>query len=218
MRNNEPAKTPAYLAPYLAAARKHGAGFRSLLWASPGTQAIRFRAVAESVNLQGKRLLDVGCGRGDLYDYLLNRGVVLAEYIGIEAVSELANAARTQTGCTIIEADFVAEPNRLFVGAELVCIVGSLNTLLAEADFEATLLHAFNAASEAVILNFLCDATRAGAAHLRFRSLERVCGLFEKFGASQVDSRIDYLDGDATVVAWTRQDGTLSPTLQKQRI
>lgn len=203
MREDVRDSPPAYLAPYLAAARKHGAGFRSLLWASPQTQAIRFRAVAQSVDMMGRRILDVGCGRGDLYSFLTDHGIVPHEYIGIEGVPDLARAARAQTGATIIEADFIAEPARMFVGADVVCIVGSLNTVTDDAVFEETLHHALQAASEAVVVNFLCDASRAGAAHLRFRSVDEVARMFERHGAMRVEPHVDYLDGDATVVAWT---------------
>jgi len=39
-------------------------------------------------------LLDVGCGRADLFDYLLARKRPPADYIGIEAIPELPAAAR----------------------------------------------------------------------------------------------------------------------------
>ena len=55
-----------YLQPYLKAAERHGAGFGSLLWASPETQASRFDAVERLGRLHGKSILDVGCGRADL--------------------------------------------------------------------------------------------------------------------------------------------------------
>jgi SAM-dependent methyltransferase len=197
---------PAYLAPYLAAARKHGSGFRSLLWASPQTQAVRFRAVAQSVDMMGKRILDVGCGRGDLYSFLTDHGIVPHEYIGIEGVPDLARAARAQTGATIIEADFIAEPARMFVGSDVICIVGSLNTVTDDAAFEETLRHALQAASEAVVVNFLCDATRAGAAHLRFRSTDEVADMLSRHGAQRVDVNAGYLSGDATVVGHVSRD------------
>ena len=72
--SNNPAPLP-YLQPYLKAAERHGAGFGSLLWASPETQAARFGAIERLGRLHGKSVLDVGCGRADLLVYLLSRGV-----------------------------------------------------------------------------------------------------------------------------------------------
>ena len=94
------------------AADKHGAGFRSLLWASPQTQAARFDAIDAIVDLNGKSVLDVGCGRADLLEFLLDRGVRPADYVGIEAVDELADAAEAKRAARsdvrIVRADFVA--------------------------------------------------------------------------------------------------------------
>ena len=147
----DPAATdPPYLAPYRRAARAHGAGFGSLLWASPSTQAARFEAIARIHPLEGKSLLDVGCGRADLLDFLRARGVRLADYIGIEAVDELADAAarKQADGVRIIRADFVQDPARMFVGADVVVFSGSLNTADDEV-FYATLRRAYDAAAEA---------------------------------------------------------------------
>src|SRR3982751_195878 len=87
------ATAPAYLDPYLRAAKLHGSGFSSLLWACPETQAARFDALVRAIDLSGRKVLDVGCGRGDLMDFLTVRGVRISEYIGIEAVDALAGAA-----------------------------------------------------------------------------------------------------------------------------
>ena len=82
-----------YLSPYLRAALLYRDGFGSLLWASPETQSIRFEAIERLADLGGKSVLDVGCGRADLYDFLHARGIQVADYIGIEAVPALAEAA-----------------------------------------------------------------------------------------------------------------------------
>src|SRR3954447_15191682 len=64
-----------YLTPYLRAAAFYRDGFGSLLWASPETQAVRFEAIQRLAHLDGKSVLDVGCGRADLYDFLHARGI-----------------------------------------------------------------------------------------------------------------------------------------------
>src|SRR5215211_929501 len=115
---------PPYLVPYLRAAEVYGSGFRSLLWASPDTQAARFDAICRIVDLTGAAVLDVGCGRADLLGFFNRRGVAAAEYLGIEAVPDLVSAAEAKaiassTPARIIRADFVREPARLFVGADV---------------------------------------------------------------------------------------------------
>ena len=60
----DPNPDPPYLAPYLRAAERHGAGFDTLLWASPRTQEVRFDALRRAAPVGGRTVLDVGCGRG----------------------------------------------------------------------------------------------------------------------------------------------------------
>src|SRR2546423_14466740 len=78
-------KAEDYLTPYREAASRHGDRFGSLLWASPRTQAARFDAICRLAHLAGKRVLDAGCGRADLMDFMISRGIEPAEYVGIEA-------------------------------------------------------------------------------------------------------------------------------------
>ena len=102
----------AYLQPYLKAARQHGAGFGTLLWASPRTQRTRFDAIRLMADPTGRRVLDAGCGRGDYLAYLIESGIWPAQYIGIDGVEELAGAAEARQfpNATILAADFVTEP------------------------------------------------------------------------------------------------------------
>jgi SAM-dependent methyltransferase len=188
-----------YLEPYRAAARRHGAGFGSLLWASQRTQALRFDAMERIVEFAGRRVLDVGCGRGDLLDFLDERGVRVESYVGIEGVAELAGAARAKEreGVQVIEADFVAEPHRMFVGAQVVAISGALNTMGADA-FYRTLRRAYEAASEALVFNFLSSERLAGASYLAWHPVEEVLGVVGTL-SERVMVLDDYLLGDCTV-------------------
>lgn len=188
-----------YLQPYLDAAASHGAGFGSLLWASPRTQAARFDAFQRITNLHGLSLLDVGCGRADLLAYLLERGVQPASYTGIEAVDALANAADAKgfSNATIFRADFVAEPLRLFVGADAVMFCGSLNTA-DDSIFYRTLSQAYDAAGKAVVFNFLCSPRLAGQGYLYWREPDDVVR-FARGLSPDVTTLADYLFGDMTV-------------------
>jgi SAM-dependent methyltransferase len=196
--NERPPPQP-YLRPYLDAAAAQGAGFRSLLWASPTTQAIRFEAIRNLEDMNGKSLLDVGCGRADLLEFLLRHGVRPADYIGIEAVDALADAAESKRlpNTTILRADFVAEPLRLFVGADVVILSGSLNTADDPA-FYATLSRAYDATAQSVVFNFLSSTRLAGQSYLYWRRPEDVLR-FVRGLSPHVTFLQDYLAGDMTV-------------------
>ena len=189
----------AYLQPYLAAARQYGAGFGALLWASSKTQRARFEAIREIYDLSGKSVLDAGCGRADLLRHLLDRGVRVAEYIGLEAVETLADAAeaRNERNARIIRCDFVRDPKRMFVAADVIVFSGSLNTMDAPT-FYRTLGRAYDAAVEAVVFNFLCSPTLAGKDYLAWHRQEEV-EQFARRTAAAVRVRSDYLRGDCTI-------------------
>jgi SAM-dependent methyltransferase len=201
-----PPDNPDYLAPYLKAVRRHGGGFDSLLWASPTTQAARFDAILSCCDLDGNLVADVGCGRADLLPHLLARGVRPAEYIGIEAVPALADVAENRVAeagrrsgihASIVRADFLADPVRLFVGAEIVVLSGSLNTA-DDTHFYPALRRCFDSAAECLVFNFLCSPTLAAGDHLFWRYREDV----EQFAHSisrEVQVIEGYLDGDCTI-------------------
>ena len=190
---------PLYLEPYARAADQYGAGFRALLWASPNTQRARFDALIRLVDLNGRSLLDVGCGRADLLDHLLSKNIRPAHYVGLEAVRTLSDAAEAKrhSNAMIVHADFVAEPRRMFVAADVVYFSGSLNTLDAAA-FYRTIRLAYEAAAETLVFNFLCSPLLAGAAYLHWRPPSEVVA-FARTLTHDVRKLDDYLDGDCTL-------------------
>lgn len=192
------AGVPGYLKPYLDAARVHGDGFPSLLWASPITQLVRFDAFSRAVNFQNCSVLDVGCGRGDLYDFLKLIGRRPSEYIGIEAVPELANAVEAK-GLKVIRKDFIADPLCLFTASDIVTISGAINTCPDDAFF-TTIHRAWDATAHHLVFNFLSSKYLAGADHLFWRDPEAV-DRFCRNTLSVAPVRFaDYLEGDMTFV------------------
>lgn len=191
---------PGYLDPYHAAVRKDGPGFSSLLWASPQTQEQRFAALLRGCEFDGRNVLDAGCGHADLLRFLISRGIFPAHYVGLEAVAELARIARARMlpGAQIIEGDFVADPARMLVGADVVVFCGSLNTL-PEAVFYQSLRHAWDATADTLAFNFLSSPRLAGQPWLTWHEPARVLAFCRQLSP---DARLldDYLDGDATIV------------------
>lgn len=191
-----------YLEPYRQAASRHGDRFGSLLWASPGTQAARFDAICRLAGMSGRRVLDAGCGRADLMDFLIERRIEVQHYVGIEAVDELAGAAMRKSlpGARIIHGDFVREPRLLHVGADVMVFSGSLNTLESE-QFYLSLRQGWEAAAEALVFNFLAAKHIASADWLTWHRTEDVLKFARKL-STRVRMLDDYLDGDCTVAIY----------------
>lgn len=173
-----------------------------MLWASPATQAARFGAIRKLAELQGRVVLDVGCGRADLLDDLLSHGIRPAHYHGIEAVPELCDVAeaKARRDATIIRADFVRDPTRMSVGADVVIFSGSLNTLDADV-FEASIAAGYHAARRCLVFNFLASPMIAARDYLRWHRAEEVAALLRSIApaSSATLKRLDdYLAGDCT--------------------
>jgi hypothetical protein len=191
---------PAYLRPYLDAARQHGAKFESLLWANPSSQAARFAALARWCELDGRIVLDAGCGRADLLDYLLDQRIRPAQYLGVEAVAALAGAAeaKPRSNAAIVRGDFIDDPTLLDRGADVIIFCGSLNTLPPEV-FYPTLRLAWQYTHSELAFNYLCSPRLASGTHLSWYSIADVREFAHGLSG---DVAIDdsYRKGDCTVV------------------
>src|SRR2546430_2368658 len=173
------AEQPTYLQPYARAVKRHGADFAALLWASRRTQEQRFEALAHLQDPTGLSVLDLGCGRADLLEFLIDRDMRPKRYIGIEGVDALARAAEAKrpANARIIRADFVREPGKMQVGADVIFCSGAFNTIESDAFYRA-IENAFNAARRALVFNFLSSPELAGVNYLHWhdsRAVMRFC-------------------------------------------
>jgi len=197
----------AYLQPYRQAVERHGAGFEATLWHSVEAQVLRFDVMIGLSHLEGRAVLDVGCGQGDFAARLLERRVPFARYVGVDALAEMVEAARQRRleRCEFICRDALADPAVLRTGEpDYVCICGTLNTM-DEQTARRLVGAAFDAAARAVVFNFLSSpdhprfAGRDTAPARRFdplRWLDFALGLSTRVTFTQA-----YLDGhDATIL------------------
>jgi len=82
----------AHYQPRIVSGRKN---FEVLDWGHPDSQEVRFRVLTDNVNLEGKTILDVGSGLGDLLRYLKQRQIAV-HYTGIDIVGDMVTAAQAQ--------------------------------------------------------------------------------------------------------------------------
>lgn len=154
-----------YLTPYRRAQRTTGTDFDVTLWANPRSQQRRFAVMERMVMLAGRRILDAGCSRGDFAQYLIERNVAYARFIGIDGLAEVIDFARTR-GLRDAEfhcGDFVSDPSLLRTGdPQVIAISGSLNTMQDDLAMQV-LENAWQATQEVLIFNFLSDRAHAAA-------------------------------------------------------
>ena len=63
-------------------------------WGSQASQERRFAVFARHLPLQGARIVDVGCGRGDLFGYLKSTGQTPGAYVGLDLMEEALTFGR----------------------------------------------------------------------------------------------------------------------------
>ena len=69
--------------------------YRVLGWESQEAQHLRFDILISSVNLEGKKLLDVGCGTGNLMEYILSKNINL-HYTGVDILETMILQAKNK--------------------------------------------------------------------------------------------------------------------------
>lgn len=78
---------------YEKALKLYGPGPKALLWWDYRSMAIRFRALIKHVPVQGKSIMDAGCGLGDLLPYLYSKAADF-KYLGVDTNKEFIELAK----------------------------------------------------------------------------------------------------------------------------
>jgi SAM-dependent methyltransferase len=78
---------------YTELVEKYGADVQALDWGSEQSQRLRFQMLALVGNLDGSRVLDVGCGIGDFFGWLRDCGKSI-EYTGVDITPRMIEVAR----------------------------------------------------------------------------------------------------------------------------
>lgn len=71
-----------------------GDTLKSVGWSTKESQYLRFEVLVRGLELEGKTILDVGCGLGDFIQFLENRGLKNFSYYGIDISESLIGSAR----------------------------------------------------------------------------------------------------------------------------
>ena len=140
--------TVPWLEPYKEAAARSGASFGTLLWRSPEFQRARFRTITEMIDLNGRVVIDCGCGRADLLSHLASGDIAYRAYLGIDALTVMVEHCNRRIEsekllrAKVIHGDFAADsdPFPCYIkdhgagmhaiggGGEVLVFSGSLNT------------------------------------------------------------------------------------------
>ncbi|WGV98666.1 class I SAM-dependent methyltransferase [Vibrio sp. YMD68] len=142
---------------------KNWAGDNSKIqgWTSIESQHNRFKIIQQACEFHNKYIVDLGCGYGELFDYLTQHHT-LGRYTGVDQQPQfLAQAkkrlAKQRDVCEFVHGDiskFTAD------NADIVIASGSLNYHSREPDYLTRIIsHMYLMANEAIIFNLLDSST-----------------------------------------------------------
>ena len=75
--------------------REHGLSYRGMGWATSHLQTIRFEKMSAIADISKTSILDVGCGAGGFYHWLLKRGFT-GNYTGIDFQKKMIQLAKSK--------------------------------------------------------------------------------------------------------------------------
>ena len=173
-------------------------------WTSAEAQQIRFAVLADNVPLDGRTLLDVGCGLGDLWVYLKARGIS-ADYCGVDLLAEMtASAGEQNAGARFICGD-IFDPGGSAIGSggrfDVVFCSGMLNLELGNNQefLPKALRRMLELSAEYMVANLLHARTELRYPHCAYYDPEAVLKILEPMACSArlIDN---YLPNDFTVI------------------
>ncbi len=74
---------------------EHGDSIEAVGWRSAEKQELRFEVLAGIGEIDGARVLDVGCGFGDMLDYFIRSGKDV-QYFGMDIMEDFVNTAQVR--------------------------------------------------------------------------------------------------------------------------
>jgi SAM-dependent methyltransferase len=175
-------------------------------WESEEAQNMRFEILANCLELGNKKLLDVGCGTGNLLSYLASRSIKI-NYTGVDILQGMIDLAKNKN----LEGDFYC----VDIFKEAFFKSNSFDVVYASGIFNLNLennkdflLHALNLfldlSKEAVVFNLLHHNSPDKEDQYYYFNPEELNAMLDKLGekVKKVNLVENYLQNDFTVICY----------------
>jgi trans-aconitate methyltransferase len=182
---------------YTEALQKYGhRDSRSVRWSSKQQQQSRFKVLTYVADLSGKSVLDVGCGLGDLYKYMLTAGIEV-DYTGIDIVPEFIEVAQHKFPDGKFECADIFELNGTY---DYVLASGALSFKVEDNAqyYQQMIAKMYQLANEAVAFNMLDLRTHPDDSTYAAYSPVEIADYCSTI-AGRVEMVTDYIPKDFTV-------------------
>lgn len=179
---------------------QYGASYQAVDWGSPTSQKLRFQTLLEVGNYLETSILDLGCGVGQLVEYLAASGFQ-GQYLGLDVLAEMVTCARqTYPGWKFEEGNILDVED-----GYVDYVIGSgLFTFGSEELMQSTISSMFRVCRKAVAINSLSLWTDQMAAEEFYAdplSTLNFCRTITPW----VVFRHDYLPNDFTIYLYRQQ-------------
>ena len=161
--------------------RKYGKeDIRAMGWHDEEEYSIRFDIVTKVGELGNASILDVGCGFGGLYKYLISSEIGQFSYLGVDIVPKMVEIARDQnpTG-TFKVVDILKEEVGKF---DYVFCIGALNITTDNFDkyFREMLRKMIQLSNKAIVISFLSEKKYLATGPYHFENPKSLKKMIEK--------------------------------------
>lgn len=174
----------------------HGDHPEAVSWSRKG-QTARFEAMYELASpLEGKNLLDYGCGKADFYGFIKSKGIK-ARYTGLDITPGLLElAAAKHPECSFYLHDIEETPLEERFDIAFVC--GVFNTRIegATLSMKNSMRLLFEQTDQALIVNALSSMTREKSFELNYVDPDELLSYTRKNITGNAELRQDLVDGD----------------------
>lgn len=167
--------------------KEHGYSYRSLHWSSEAAQKKRFEMFLD-FNLKNTSLLDLGCGFGDLYKFLMDKKIPCS-YTGYDEVEEFILFAKKQYGGNFFCKSLQEGESFDYIVASGLFAFGDRNFFL------SSLRHMRSASKKGFAFNIYHPTY--DDRFLRI-SVDEVLDFLKRLNSKKIIIRDDYLENDTT--------------------
>lgn len=181
-------------------ARRHGDNVKSLAWESDFTQRVRFIVLSEIAPLNDMRILDVGCGKADMYAFFNEEGIPV-EYYGVDCSMEMIELARKiHPGARVYYRDFLQDAHYPEIDYAVSSGIGNVLTPNNREYMEAVIKKMFTLSKKGAAVNMLSSYAPGSKKNtgMYFFSPEYMLAFALKL-TPKVILRHDYLPNDFTL-------------------
>lgn len=184
--------------------KKFGDRPEALRW-TPKGQIRRYHALLDIAgNLSNQKILDYGCGFGDFYRFLKQRGIAV-QYTGIDINENFISVARQKyPECRFKVMSIDEEPLDTFYDYIFMCGVFNLNVPGVDDDIKQALTNLFKYCNKGLALNALSSHTPAKDIELHYTSPEQMVAFAIENLSPSVALRHDRIQNDFTLFIYPR--------------